>query len=136
MKTNEGRVYFALDGDNFDPDDITAFLGLEPTSIMRKGSRIPGKIPKISSWELSTDEIISDYIDVFEMSGKIVSILKPKINLILEAKKQFNVEPRFQIVLTLSMDEEHSTPAIGFEVETTEFLGAIGAFVDIDTYKH
>ena len=40
------------------------------------------------------------------------------------------------MVLWFSMNEEHSTPAIGFEVETVNFLGEIGAFVDIDTYKH
>jgi len=34
------------------------------------------------------------------------------------------------------MNEEHSTPAIGFEVDTVKFLGEIGAFIDIDTYKH
>ena len=38
--TNEGRVYFALDGDDFEPDQLTEFLGMTPTSIMRKGSKI------------------------------------------------------------------------------------------------
>lgn len=136
METNEGRVYFALDGDDFDPDEITKFLGLEPTKIKRKGSRIPGKLPKMTSWELSTEEVIDECIDVFEMSTHIIGILKPKIDLIIEAIVRFKLEPRFQVVLTFSMNEEHSTPAIGFEVETTEFLGAIGAFVDIDTYMH
>jgi len=136
VETNEGRVYFALDGDDFDPDEVTEFLGLVPTNIRRKGSRIPGKLPKMNSWELSTEQVIDEYIDVFEMSTQIVNVLKPKLDLIIEAKDRFKAEPRFQVVLTFSMNEEHSTPAIGFEVETTEFLGAIGAFVDIDTYKH
>lgn len=136
MEINEGRVYFALDGDDFDPDEITEFLGLKPTNIRRKGSRVSGKSPKVNSWELSTEQVIDQYIDIFEMSSQIVDLLKPKLGLIIEAKNRFKVEPRFQIVLTFSINEEHSTPAIGFEVETTEFLGAIGAFVDIDTYKH
>lgn len=34
MDTNEGRVYFALDSDDFDPDDeVTEFIEIEPTSI-------------------------------------------------------------------------------------------------------
>ncbi|WP_230552727.1 DUF4279 domain-containing protein [Teredinibacter turnerae] len=49
LKTNEGRVYFALDGDNFDPDKVTKLLGIEPTSIRRKGSRIPVKVPADNS---------------------------------------------------------------------------------------
>lgn len=136
METNEGRVYFALDGDDFDPDEMTKFLGIEPTSIMRKGSKVPGKIPKMSSWELSTENVVNEYIDVFEMSSEIVNKLKAKKDLILQAKDRFSVSPRFEVVLWFSMNEEHSTPAIGFEVETVEFLGEIGAFVDIDTYKH
>lgn len=136
MDTNEGRVYFALDGDDFDPDEVTEFLGIKPTSIKRKGSKVPGRIPKMNSWQLSTENIVNDHIDVFEMSTEIVAKLKPKKELIMEAKKKFNVSPRFEVVLWFSMNEEHSTPAIGFEVETVEFLGEIGAFVDIDTYKH
>ena len=136
MNTNEGRVYFALDGDDFDPDEVTDFLGIEPTSIMRKGSNVPGRIPRMNSWELSTDNIVNDYIDVFEMSTEIIKKLKSKKELILQAKERFNVLPRFEVVLWFSMNEEHSTPAIGFEVETVNFLGEIGAFVDIDTYKH
>lgn len=136
MEINEGRVYFALDGNDFDPDDITKFLGLEPTNIRRKGSRIPGKVPRMNSWELSTDQVIDESINIFELSTQIVSILKPKLDLIIESKSRFNAETRFQVVLTFSTNEECSTPSIGFEVETTRFLGAIGAFVDIDTYKH
>ncbi len=136
MLTNEGRVYFALDGDDFDPDDVTVFLGIEPTSIKRKGAKVPGIIPRMNSWELSTDNIVDEHIDVFKMSTEIVNRLKGKKDLILQAKDIFNVLPRFEVVLWFSNNEEHSTPAIGFEVETVEFLGEIGAFVDIDTYKH
>jgi hypothetical protein len=136
VNTNEGRVYFALDGDDLDPDEVTEFLGIEPTSIRRKGSKVPGKIPKMNSWELSTDNIVNDDIDVFEMSTEIINKLKAKKDLILQAKERFNILPRFEVILLFSMKEEHSTPAIGFEVETVEFLGEIGAFFDIDTYKH
>ena len=136
MDTNEGRVYFALDGDDFDPDEVTEFLGIQPTSIMRKGSKAGGKLPKISSWAVSTENIVNEYIDVFDMATEIINILKPKKNLIIQAKELFNVSPRLEVVLWFSVNEEHSTPAIGFEPETVSFLGEIGAFIDIDTYKH
>lgn len=136
MNTNEGRVYFALDGNDFDPDEVTAFLGMEPTSIIRKGSRIPGKLPRINSWQLSTDNVVNDYIDIFEMATEIINKIKDKKDLIIQAKERFNAQPRFEVVLWLSMNEEHSTPAIDFEIETVVFLGEIGAFVDIDTYRH
>lgn len=77
---------------------------------------------------------MENYIDVFELSSKIIARLKPKKALILQAKEQFNISPRFEVVLSFSMDEEQPTPAIGFDVETVQFLGDIGAFIDIDTY--
>lgn len=136
MSTNEGRVYFALDGDDFNPDEITEFLGVAPTSVRRKGTKIPGKVPKMNSWELSTEQVVSDFVDVFAMSTEIINQLKPIKDRIIQAKERFNASPRFEVVLWFSMNKEHSTPAIGFEVETVVFLGEIGAFVDIDTYKH
>ena len=136
METNEGRVYFALDGDEFDPDDVTSFIGIEPTSVRRKGSRIQGKVPINNSWELCTDRIVGEYVNIYEPSSEIVSQLLPKQDLILEAIKRFNLSPRFQIVLWFSADSEQSTPAIGFEKEVVEFLGKVGAFVDVDTYRH
>ncbi|WP_299595129.1 DUF4279 domain-containing protein [uncultured Microbulbifer sp.] len=136
MTTNEGRVYFALDGEVFDPDELTEFLGIEPTSIQRKGAKVPGRVPKTNSWQFSTENVVNDYIDVFHLSSLVIEQLKPKKDLILKAKEKFSVLPRLEVVLSLSMNEQHSTPAIGFHVETMEFLGEIGAFVDIDTYKH
>ena len=136
MASNEGRVYFALDGDNFEPDEVSRFLGLEPTDVLRKGTKVPGKIPVRSSWELSTENIVDEGIDIFEMAEEIVQKLRPKKDKIIEAINKFNLKPRFEVVLWFSVNEEHSTPAIGFESETVKFLGEIGAFIDIDTYKH
>ena len=136
METNEGRVYFALDGDDFDPDEVTKFLGIEPNSIKRKGSRIPGKVPANNSWQLCTEQVVDEYIDIYEMSTEIVRQLIPLQDLIVQAIKKFNLSPRFQVVLWFSVDSKQSTPAIGFEKEIVEFLGRIGAFIDIDTYRH
>lgn len=136
MAINEGRVYFALFGDDFEPDDLTKHLGISPTSISRKGSKIPGKTPVCSSWELSTDNIANNYIDVFDLSASLIEKLKPKKELILDAKIRFNLSAILEVVLWISVNEEHSTPAIGFDIDTIKFLGEIGASIDVDTYKH
>lgn len=136
MEPNEARVYFALDGDDFDPDEVTRFLGIEPTSVSRKGNQAFGGFPKTDSWIISTGNIVNDQVDVFEKSTEIVYRLKHKKDLIIKAKSIFGVSPRLEVVLWFSTNEEHSTPAIGFEVETVSFLGEIGASTDIDTYKH
>jgi hypothetical protein len=126
----------SLDGDNFDPDDLTEYLGIEPTSTKRKGERIQNLLPKTSSWQLSTDNIVNNVIDVFEMSSSIVKKLLPKKELIIKAKAHFGVSPRLEVVLFISTNELHSTPAIGFDADVVAFLGEIGAYIDIDTYKH
>ncbi len=136
MALNEGRVYFALDGDDFEPDEVTISLGIYPTKVVRKGSRVPGRLPKKSTWSLSTENVVNEYIDVFEMATSIIEKLKPKKEEILKTIKEFNLTPRLEVVLTFSINEEHSTPAIGFEAETIKFLAEVGAFIDVDTYKH
>lgn len=136
MATNEGRVYFALDGEDFEPDDVTGFIGISPTSIMRKGSKIPGKLPAKSSWEYSSENVVNEFIEVFAMADTIINELKPKKQLIIQAMKKYDLVARLEVVLWFSMNEEHSTPAIGFEPNTIQFLSDVGAFIDVDTYKH
>jgi len=136
MKTNEGRVYFAFDGDDFDPDVVTKLLGIEPSYIKRKGERIPGKIPKRSSWVLSTEDVKSEYVDIYDMSTQIINQLKPKKAQIIELKNKYELSTRLQVVLAIAMSEEISTPAIGFEIDTVTFLGEVGAFIDVDSYRN
>ena len=78
MKDKKARVYFAFDGNNFDPDAVTEFLGVDPTLTKYKGEIVSGRIIKNSSWQLSTNNIIDEYIDIFEMTRNIVNQLKPK----------------------------------------------------------
>ena len=136
MALNEGRVYFALDGDNFTPDEVTRVLGISPTKIALKGSRVSGRLPKYTTWSLSTENIENEYIDVYEMASSIIEQLEPKKEEIVKLIKKLNLRPRLEVVLTFSMNEEHSTPAIGFEASTVKFLADVGAFIDVDTYKN
>ena len=131
MDTNEGEVYFALKGDNFNPEDMTKFLGIQPTSTSIKGT----PIPKQNSWELSSGKIINECIDVYEMASSLIETLEPKTELLIKAIKHFNVKPHLEVVLWFTVNEDISTPAIGFDEKTIQFLGKVGAYVDIDTYK-
>jgi Domain of unknown function (DUF4279) len=130
--TNEGEVYFALYGDEFDPDDVTNLIGLEPTTTKRKGS----PIPKFTSWAISTGKLENDVIDVYDMSSALVSKLSPHAAKIIEAKRQFGLEATLQVVLRITTDATKSTPAIGFEREVISFLNSVGASIDVDTYRN
>ncbi len=136
MKSNECRVYFALNGGDFDPEEMTRFLGMKPTSTKRKGEKVPDRIPKFSSWVLSTANVVDECVDVYEMASEIVKQLQPRKELIMDATRKFGVFSKLQVVMSISVEEDASTPAIGFDVEIMQFLGEIGAFIDIDTYKH
>jgi hypothetical protein len=132
VSSNEGRVYFELYGENVEPDVITARLGIEPTHIQSKGN----PKPKWNSWELSTATIVDDSIDVYAMSSELVAELNQKADEIVLLKKEFHLEAVLEVVLWITMDENKSTPAIGFDHQTIQFLAHVGATIDIETYRH
>jgi hypothetical protein len=128
---NEGEVYFGLFGDDFDPDEVTALVGIEPTKTARKGN----PIPKQASWILSTGMIEDDVIDVYEMSSEIIEKLEPLKNQIIEVMKKYELEAVLEVVLKVTSDDSKSTPAIGFEANVIKFLSDVDAFIDVDTYR-
>ena len=126
---NEGRVYFGLFGDDFDPDGLD--LGIAPTKTQRRGN----PIPKRSSWILSTDKVVSELVDVYSMSSSLVRSLLPCEARIIDAMKIHKLEAVLEVVLTISPNESLSTPAIGFDVEVVSFMSRVGGSIDIDTYR-
>ena len=129
--TNEGEVYVRLQGENFNPADVTALLGLEPTKTERKGD----PIPRHTSWILSEGKLEADVIDVYEMSSALVRKLEPVAEHIVEAIRRYELEAVLQVVLWVTSDESKPTPAIGFEPNVISFLSTIGASIDVDTYR-
>jgi hypothetical protein len=130
--TNEGEVYFALNGYNFDPDEVTRRIGLIPTVVKLKADQIP----KCSSWVLSSGKVKDDLLDIYEMAAKVVKPLAAKVAQIKSVKEQYDLHAVLQVVLWISADESVPTPAIGFDEDVTAFLGTIGASIDIDTYRN
>ena len=129
--TNEGEVYFRLWGEGFDPDDVTALLGIEPTKTELKGD----PIPRHASWNVSEGKLEADVIDVYEMSSALVKRLEPVAENIVEAMKKYGLQAVLQVVLSVTSDDSKPTPAIGFESNVVSFLSAIGASIDVDTYR-
>ena len=127
---HRGEVYFRLVGDNFDPDIATSRLGVEPTRLIRRAE----PKPKFSSWIISSGQIASELIDVYDLSGKIVQILEPKSAQISALVSEFSLCAVLQVVLWISVDPKLSTPAIGFDKTVVDFLANVGASIDVDTY--
>jgi len=127
--TNEGEVYFGLWGDNFDPTTLS--LGVEPTKTQRKAD----PRPKYSSWVVSTGKVRADLIDVYEMSSSLIAKLEPHTGKIIAAMKDHSLEAVLQVVLTITPNDQISTPAVGFDSRVISFLNKVGASIDIDTYR-
>lgn len=135
--TSNGKVYLGLYGDNFDPKEISALIGLTPTRSARRGERnavVP--LPKESGWQFSLGEIEADVIDVYEMSNSLIEHLKPYESKIVEAVRAFELFAVLQVVLWIDQDQTVSMPAIGFKRPFLDFLTAVGATIDIDTYRN
>ena len=141
METNkvkersESYVYFALKGDDFDPKDITNRLNIEPTQACRKGDK--GQYVEkqnFSTWQLSTEKG-KEYIEIDKLVTEIVKKLIDKIEIIIELKKELKLESVLEIVLYVDTNPDQSTPAIGHDLETINFLYMTQTITDIDIYK-
>ena len=134
MAANKGRAYFALCGYHFNPDDITAQLGIEPTSIDASGASSALDKPVISSWELSTDTVNGDEedVDLYTLTDTLLKQLEPIEDKIRELCKSHNLSPRLGLVITLSVDKDESSPEVGFGARMIRFLADIGAFVNVE----
>jgi len=130
MSENQGEVYFALMGDDVDPDLITRKLGITPSEISRKG--VP--IPKFDSWRLSTGKLSAGCVDVYAMAEQIVAVLLPKAEEIQDLIRKYNLTAYLNVVLIFANDEHTSTPAIGFSRDIIQFLAKVDAAIDVDTY--
>lgn len=133
MASNRGRVFFALSGYHFNPDDITRILGLTPTSVNAAGANSSLDKPVISSWELSTQDTAED-VDIYALTEQIIKQLTPVKDKILQVIKSHNLSPRVGVVLVLSVDKDASVPDVGFGARTVRFLADIGAFINVE-YK-
>ncbi|MEA3412427.1 MAG: DUF4279 domain-containing protein [Pseudomonadota bacterium] len=131
LASNQARAYFTLSGYHFNPDDITRLLGIQPTSINAAGASSGLDKPVISSWELSTDTITDD-VDVYDLTGKLIKQVEPVKEKILQVIKSHNLSPRFGVVLVLSVDKNESVPDVGFGARTIRLLADIGAFINVD----
>ena len=129
---NVGEVLFILSGDNLDPNQITQFLGIEPTST----SQIRTPSLKKNSWKLSSGEMEADIIDIYDMSSVVTARLHQYADKITEIKSRLSLQAVLQVVLWISTDDKIPTPAIGFESEVIAFLNKVGASIDIDTYRN
>jgi Domain of unknown function (DUF4279) len=135
MENGNTYVYFALKGDNFDPQVVTARLGIIPTETWKKGDLRNNKMPiQHSGWKLSTEKGI-EYLMVDKLVDEVIGKLLDKIEIINELKNQYNLHSVLEIVLYIDTNESQSTPALGHDLKTIEFLYRTQTETDVDMYR-
>lgn len=128
-------MYLGLFGD-FDPDDLTARIGIVPTKSARAGEHVPGKVPKTSIWRFSSPHVEGEVVDVGELSRGVVRALAPHADAIAKAREELGLAAWFEVVLHISTDDSISTPIITFDQEVIAFVHRVGAGIDVDTYRN
>jgi len=131
MTPNKARAYFMLAGYLFNPDNLTAAIGLKPTSTNSSGAGSSLDKPVLSTWEISTDTV-ENITDVYALVDILLKQIEPKTNEILKAIEGYNLSPRISIVLTLSTDKGETCPDVGLGARTIRFLAELGAFINIE----
>ena len=129
-KTNV-KVKFDIIGEKFLPDDITEKLSLKPSEHWMKGDKIKNKNieRKETCWTLSTE--YEESYDINDQLKKIVDLLKPKKEVLVNLKNAFSLDYIFNIVINVENNEK---PAIYLDSETVEFAGEIKAEFGFDLY--
>ena len=128
-------VYFSLFGANFAPDKITEEIAIEPTESWQAGDK--GKYKKeltFSCWKLSTEKG-KEYLDIDKLVSEIIHKLKDKIDIINDLKHKYQLDSVLQIVLDINLNPDQSTPYLGHDLETIEFLFKTQTETDIDIYR-
>lgn len=135
MLSTNSYVYFALKGDDFDTDEVTKKLGIKPSKVWKKGNK--GKyihVLKYTSWILSTDKR-KKTLFIEDLVREIVTKLYDKIEIINDLKIHFNLNSELEIVLFIDMNEDKSTPSLGHNINTIEFLYKTKTRTDVDIYR-
>jgi Domain of unknown function (DUF4279) len=136
MKKNESYAYFAFKGEGFNPDEITSRIGIKPTDNQWKQNKSSADSNvNHSSWMLcSTKESHKIYID--DLVNEVINKLYSKIDIINELKCEFDLQSVLEIVMYIDTDPEASTPALGHDLKTIEFLYRTQTTTDVDIYLY
>ena len=136
MSQSETYVYFALAGDEFDPAEITARLGITPTDCWRKGDPgLRGRPRHFSSWKWSTAKGTEPGC-VERLVDAVVMRFEAVVGPIVQLKEELTLHSVLEIVLGVDMNQEEPTPALGHELRTLAFLHSTQTRTDVDIYRY
>ena len=137
MKTKHRcRTYFKISGD-FKPESIINVLGIEPSSIKRKGDQYT-LLNKKRNYEFSTIEIGNNEsynVEVDIMIEKTIKELRTKVKELKELKIKYpDIDYTLEVVPEIKPNPDEPNPYLSPTKEIMKFLFEIDAAYDIDYY--
>ena len=128
---NKCYTYFRIAGDDFDPDDISARLGLEPFKSHRVGDlRGDGTPFDFAGWCFGRCDEYD--VDSNVQIRKTIAPLLTKTAELRAIKEEFGAVFFLEIVPTIYGGE--FTPQLGPDEDVIRFCYEVGAMIDIDLY--
>ncbi len=118
------------------PAEITARLGIEPTTTWQKGGK--GQYNpslKFSGWQLETEQG-KEPLRIDQLVTEVIAKLEGRAETILQLKQEFGLESVLEIVLYVDVNEDESTPVLGHDLRTIDFLYRTQTRTDVDIYRY
>lgn len=127
-KTPIIQVVFYISGINFEPDDITRILIINPSS-SRSYKEAHMKDYAKSFWTLKTDK--ENSYNISETFKKLVDILEKKKDVIIAIVNKYCCETRFTVNIWI---EDGERPEIVLDREILNFANSIYADIAFDIF--
>ncbi len=124
--------FVIISDDFFDPHEITKLLGIEPDRFWIKGeptSWKPHHLHRSTLWQIHTPE--EKQLEVTEQLNQIYQRIVIKKQELLEIQQMYDVAFNLEIVVQIMHQQ---MPGIVIPAHVLQFLGEIGADIDIDMY--
>jgi hypothetical protein len=117
------------DEKDFNPDELTQILQIEPTETCHKGDRIRKNLyRKETSWRIKTSRIETfEFEELFQM---LMSILNGKAEILGKYAKENNLFVKITPVIVVS----NNMPSIIITKEVADILLLLNAIMEFDMY--
>jgi hypothetical protein len=123
-------LYFRFYGENFDPDEVTRRLGIEPTNSFRPGDpltksghgerRSPGWIMHVGRSTFEIDDVLPEFRQRLDVSPHTVRKLCSDLNLNLV------------IICGVGLGGAEAAPGLYFPTEFLKWVTEMGADLNVD----
>ena len=120
------------DVDDFPVEVVTEMLGVQPTTILRKGDRINDKHTRwFTSRKYESGKIETLYTD--DVLLPILNVFQSKVDSINQLKRELNLNVQIELVMTIFNGD---APGLGIPPEFSRFAADINALIDVDMYVY